>query len=94
MAGEVVDEAAAVRLASCVDAGCVDAERVLEVVEEVGCEHDVVDAGLCVWGTGPGGFAVGSLSEVRALFIGDGQVEVVNRDTGHRDVQESLVGRL
>jgi hypothetical protein len=75
VAGEVVDEAAAVRLASCVDAGCVDAERVLEVVEEVGRERDVVDAGLCVWGAGPGGFAVGSLSAVKALFIGDGRME-------------------
>ena len=86
MAGEVVDEAAAVRLASCVDAGCVDAERVLEVIEEVGREHDIIDAGICVWGAGPGGFAVGSLSEVRALLIGDGWIE--------GDVHESLVGRL
>ena len=86
MAGEVVNEAAAVRLASCVDASCVDAEPVLEVVEEVGRERDIVDPGVCVWGAGPGGFAVGSLSEVKALFIGDGRVE--------GDVQESLVGRL
>ena len=86
MAGEVVDEAAAVRLASCVDAGCVDAERVLEVVEEVGRERDIVDPGVCVWGAGPGGFVAGSLSEVKALFIGDGRVE--------GDVQDSLVDRL
>jgi hypothetical protein len=56
------------------------------VVEEVGRERDVVDAGICVWGAAPGGFAVGSLSEVRALFIGDGRME--------GDVHESLVGRL